>query len=233
MSGNTTSPLGTRLSNDNFNNGQGIYVNGVVTYAVAWSISAPAVAALVARRAEYEPLYNKIQDKNTRTKNDVVAHRRCREIYEKELRDFHNKWIDGNDSIPAQDKMILGGRERDIEPSPRGKIHSTPVIGQRALDGGSIEFWVRVTTDQTRPSMHPLADAVECKYLIVPKGEMPPEDPDASGIKTVVSKKARFIISCGVKNAGDTFYGFFRWVNLTTPANSGDWTTKPKGVVIA
>ena len=97
----------------------------------------------------------------------------------------------------------------------------------------SIEFWARVTTDQTRPSMHPLADAVECKYLIVPKGEMPPEDPDASGIKTVVSKKARFIISCGVKNAGDTFYGFFRWVNLTTPANSGDWTTKPKGVVIA
>jgi hypothetical protein len=230
---NTTSPLGKYLTNDNFYNGQGIYVNGVVIYAVAWGISAPAVADLVARRAEYEPLYHKIQDKNTRTKNDVVAHRRCRKVYEKELRDFHNEWIAGNSSIPAQDKLILGGREKDIEPTPRGKISSTPIIGLRALDGGSIEVRARVTTDQTRFSMHPLADAIECRYLIVPKGEMPPEDPDASGIRSQVSRKALFIVSCGVKNAGDTFYGFFRWVNQSIPANSGDWTTKPKGVVIA
>jgi hypothetical protein len=95
------------------------------------------VAALVARRAEYEPsLYHKTQDKNTRTKNDVVVHRRCRKVYEKELRDFHNEWIDGNNSIAVQDKLILGGREKDIEPTPRGKIELVPYIFLKALGGG-------------------------------------------------------------------------------------------------
>jgi len=227
------SPLGQgKVTHDNLFNIQGNFVNVTVSYAVAWGIPPADVAALVAERAIYEPLYLKSQNKNSRTRADVAAHKIAAEQYLKKLRLFWNKWIEDGD-MPTEEKLLLGGDLLDTEPTPRGKIHSTPVIGQRALDGGSIEFWARVTTDQTRPSMHPLADAVECKYLIVPKGEMPPEDPDASGIKTVVSKKARFIISCGVKNAGDTFYGFFRWVNLTTPANSGDWTTKPKGVVIA
>jgi hypothetical protein len=80
--------------------------------------------------------------------------------------------------------------------------------------------------------MHPLADEVECKYIFVPTGEMPPEDPETCP-KTQGSKKARFTISCGVKNAGQSFYGFFRWANKSNPQNSGPWTTKPQGVVIA
>ena len=233
--GITTSPFGSasgkgRLSNDNFNNAQGIYVNGVVTYAVAWGISAPAVAALVARRAEYEPLYNKCQDKNTRTKNDVVAHRRCREIYEKELRDFHNKWIDGNDSIPAQDKMILGGREKDIEPTPRGKIEAIPYVNLKPLGGGVIEVRTQTVEDATRVSMLKGADGIECRWMLVPKGEMPPEGHEDAK-NTFVSRKARFTVDCGDKNAGDSFYGFFRWVNTSIPANSGFWTKALRMVI--
>jgi len=229
--GITTSPLGTRLSNDNFNNAQAVYVNGVVTNAVAWGISAPAVAALVARRAEYEPLYNKSQDKNTRTTNDVVAHRRCRKVYEKELRDFHNEWIDGNNSISVQDKLILGGREKDIEPTPRGKIATKPYIDLEPAGGGSISVRCRETTDRTRANIHSLADGIECRYTFAPVGEMGPESWDDCP-KTVVSKKALFKIPCGAKAIGQRFYGFFRWVNLTTPANNSDWT-ESKHVVIA
>ena len=228
----TTSPFGRNLTDDNLFNIQGAYVNGVVTNKTAWGIPDTAVNPLVARRAEYEPLYHKSQDKNTRTKTDVVAHRRSRKVYENELRTFHNEWIAGNTSISVEEKLILGGREKDIEPTPRGKISSVPIIGLKPVGGGSIEVRARVTTDQTRFSMHKLADAIECKFVFVPAGEMPPEDPDACA-KTVVSKKARFIIPCGVKNAGQSFFGFFRWVNQSIPANSGDWTTKALGAVIA
>lgn len=230
--GITTSPLGTggRLSNDNFFNAQGLYVNGVVTNAVAWGISAPAVAALVARRAEFEPLYHKSQDKNTRTKNDVVAHRRCRKVYEKELRDFHNEWIDGNSSISVQDKMILGGRERDIEPTPRGKIETIPVMELLPLGGGDIKARAKVSRDQTRHSKHPLADGIDVKYTWVPKGEMPPEKPEDCS-KSQFSKKATFIIHCGPGNANETFWGFFRWVNVTNPENSGSWSNSIKVVI--
>jgi len=85
---------------------------------VAWGIPAPAVAALVARRAEYEPLYHKVQDKNTRTKTDVAAYQQSRAVYENELRTFHNEWIGPSTSIPLEEKLLLGGREKDTQPTP-------------------------------------------------------------------------------------------------------------------
>lgn len=125
---NTTSPFGTggRLSDDDLFNAQGAYVNRVVVKAVDWGIPAPAVAALVARRAEYEPLYHKAQDRNTRSNTDVVAHRRIRDLYENELRTFHNERIAPSTGITVEDKLTLGGREKDTQPTPlSGQIVQT------------------------------------------------------------------------------------------------------------
>jgi hypothetical protein len=38
-----------------------------------------------------------------------------------------------------------------------------------------------------------------------------------------ISKKANFRIELGPQHSGKRFYAFFRWVNLSNPANSGDW----------
>jgi hypothetical protein len=114
----TTSPFTTSLTDDDLFNAQGTYVNRVVVKAVDWGIPPAAVAALVARRAEYEPLYHKAQDKNTRSNTDVVAHQRIRKLYETELRNFHNEWIAPSTSITVEDKLTLGGREKDISPTP-------------------------------------------------------------------------------------------------------------------
>jgi len=217
---------------DDLFNFQGNLVNIVVTNAVAWGIPAPAVAALVARRAEYEPLYHKAQDKGNRTSADVRAHIRVRDLYKKEIRAFAKEYLMFNSSVLDEDRRRMLLTVRDTEPTPRGKITTIPYVLVKSVGGGTIEVRVRVEKDQTKASMHPLADAVEVKYLLVPAGEMPPEDPDTCP-KQQTSKKARFTIPCGVKNAGQSFYGFFRWVNLTTPANSSDWTTKALGAVIA
>ena len=117
---NTTSPFGTggRLSDDDLFNAQGTYVNRVVVKAVDWGIPAPAVAALVARRAEYEPLYHKAQDKNTRSKTAVAAYQRIRDLYENELRIFHNERIAPSTSITVEDKLTLGGRAKDTQRTP-------------------------------------------------------------------------------------------------------------------
>ena len=217
---------------DNFYNKQRAYLDRVVANKVAWGIPDAAIAPLLALQAEYEPLYWKVQDKKARTGGDVVAHKDCRKRYSVAWRAFHKERVAGNRSIPKSELAILVGKERDTEPTPRGKIATFPIIGLKAMGGAEIEVRAQVTTDQTRFSMHPLADEVECKYIFVPAGEIPPEDPDTCP-KTQGSKKARFIISCGVKNAGQSFYGFFRWANKSNPQNSGPWTTKPLGVVIA
>ena len=208
---------------------QGNLVNIVVTNAPAWGIPAPSVAALVARRAAYEPLYLKAENKTTRTRVDVLAHRQMRKVYEKEITVFVKAYL-FTPLVTNEDRLSMGIPPRDIEPTPRGKIDAIPVVGLTAIGGGDIKTRCRVTTDSTRYSKHPLADGIEVQYTWVPKGEMPPEGPEDAN-KTQTSKKAQFIIHCGPGNAGETFYGFFCWVNLTTPANSGQWSNFIKVVI--
>ncbi|MFH1230581.1 MAG: hypothetical protein V1709_03700 [Planctomycetota bacterium] len=227
----TTSPFGRNLTDDNLFNIQGTYVNAVVVNAVAWGIPAPAVAALVARRAEYEPLYHKSQDKNTRTRADVATHRDKRKIYEKELREFHNEWITNNSGIPDEQKLILGGRVRDTEPSPGSPITDVPIVGLNGLGGGDIEVRCRVTTDQTRASMHPDANAVDYRYVTVESGDVPPSDPEDCP-KADSQPKAKFVLRAGAKNSGKRFYGFFRWLNNRRPRQEGPWSN-PISVVVA
>jgi hypothetical protein len=209
---------------------QGNLVNIVVANAPAWGIPAPAVAALVARRAAYEPLYLKAENKTTRTRVDVLAHRQMRKVYEKEISVFVKAYL-FTPLVTNEDRLSMGIPPRDFEPTPRGKIETVPVVGLTAIGGGDLKTRCQVTTDATRYSKHPLSDGLEIKYTWVPKGEMPPEAPEDCN-KMLTSSKAMFIIHCGPKNAGETFYGFFRWFNRTNDANSGPWS-KAISVVIA
>jgi hypothetical protein len=208
---------------DDFYNKQRSYLERVVANKVDWGIPDTAIGPLLDLQTEYEPLYEKVQDKKNRTGADVAAHRDCRKRYQTALRAFHKEWAVNNSRIPVADKVILVGKARDTEPTPRPKIATIPIIGLKSVGGGSIEVRARVTTDQTRFSMHKAADGIECRYVLVPIGEMPPDNWDDCP-KTQVSKKARFIISAGAKGIGQRFYGFFRWVNQSNPANNGDWT---------
>jgi len=219
------------VRDDDFFNFQGNLVNIVVTNAAAWGIPAPSVAALVARRASFEPLYTTAQNKTTRRRADVVAFRQSRKLYEKEIRAFVKAYLAANPLVTDEQRSEMALTIRDIEPTPRPKIATIPIIGLKAMGGGSIEVRCQVTTDQTRFSMHPAADGIETMYTLLPVGEVPPEGHEDCK-KTQVSKKARFTISLGDKNAGQRFYGFFRWVNQSNPQNSGDWSPA-QTVVIA
>ncbi|MBI5777978.1 MAG: hypothetical protein HZA49_00790 [Planctomycetes bacterium] len=219
-----TSPFGRiHLSDAKFYGLQGTYVTLADANKVLWGLPLAAVAALVARRAEYEPLYLKIQQLNVRTRADVAAHRDKRRVYEKELREFHNEWIANNSAIPAEQKMILGGRERDLEPSPGGPIDDVPSVKVAGVGGGTIKVWCKVTEDKTLPSMHPDANVVEYRYILLETGDVAPSDPEDCP-KGDSSSRARFTIKAGAKNAGKRFYGFFRWVNNHRPRQEGDWT---------
>jgi len=215
---------------DDIYNKQKSYFERVETNKTAWGIPDTAIDPLLDLQAEYEPLYWKIQDKKDRTGADVAAYRDCKTRYIKAWRAFHKEWVVNNSKIPVADKVILVGKVRDVEPTPRGKIEVVPYIFLKALGGGVIEVRSQTEKDATRVSMHPLADGIECRWLLVPKGEMPPEGQEDAK-KTVVSRKARFTIDCGDKNAGDSFYGFFRWTNTSIPANSGLWTKALRAVV--
>jgi hypothetical protein len=228
------------LRDDDFFNFQGNLVNKVVANKTTWAIPNAALDALVSRRQEYEPLYHKSQAKQSRTSGDVFRHRDIRKTYEKEIREFVNAYIRYNPAVTPDRKVEMSLTNPDTEPTPKPKISDIPIIGLEPRGGGDIEVYCRRETDQTRPSMHPDADVIEVRFAMLPihppaqpgtvKREGLPSPEECPEIWT--STRAHFFIQCGNKNAGQRFYGFFRWVNLTNPANSSSWSNA-KTMVIA
>jgi hypothetical protein len=219
------------LKDDDFFNWQGNFVNLVVTNAPGWGIPAPDAAALVARRASFEPLYTTAQNKTTRTRADVLAHRQSRDLYEKEIRAFAKSYLMFNPLVTDEDRIDMGLTVRDTEPSPGSPITDVPIVGLKGLGGGDIEVRCRVTTDQTRASMHPDANVVDYRYIAVESGDVPPSDPEDCP-KADSQPKAKFVLRAGAKNAGKRFYGFFRWLNNRRPRQEGPWSNA-QTVVIA
>lgn len=178
--------------------------------------------------------------KQNRTSGDVLAHRQKRESYEKDIRTFVNAHIRFNDLISDSERVSLGIPPRDTEPSPKSKISDIPVVYLEPKGGGDIEVYCRRETDQDRPSMHPDSDVIEARFAMLPihppaqpgavKRDGFPSPEECPEVRT--STKAHFFIQCGAKGIGQRFFGFFRWGNLSNPANSGIWSNA-KTVVIA
>ncbi|HLD35544.1 MAG TPA: hypothetical protein VJC37_02395 [Planctomycetota bacterium] len=209
---------------------QGSYVDRVDTNKAAWGIPDADIQVLKDLRAEYEPLYMKIRSKKDRTSAQVGAHRDCRKRYEKAWRAFHKEWVLNNRRIPISELLILSGRKHDTKLSPKPKIDDIPWVGLSPMGGGWIKVTCRRWTDEDSPSMHNDADVIECRYTFLPVHLKPiegkkfffPTPEECPYVQN--STRARFIIKCVSEGVGMKFYGYFRWVNLSNPANNGSWT---------
>lgn len=216
---------------DDFFNFQGNLVDKVVAHKAAWGIPDTAVAPLVARLVEYEPLYHKAQNKTTRNRSDVLAHRQTRTTYEKEIRTLARQYLFNSPLVSDTERVNLGLTVRDLKPSPSQPISDVPVVVLRPLGGGDIEVRVKPTKDKTMPSIHPDANLIEYRYVMVESGKALPDDADACPMGDSQTR-AKFIIKCGTKNTAKRFYGFFRWLNSHRPRQEGPWSDA-QPVVIA
>ncbi|MEW6026644.1 MAG: hypothetical protein AB1599_05060 [Planctomycetota bacterium] len=210
---------------------QGNLNNTVVANAVAWGIPPAAVTAFTASRTAYEPIYTKSQDKGHRTQQDVSKHRAARKVYQKEIEVFVNTYLRFNPLVTDDEMAGMKIPRRDFEPSPHPPIDDIPLVGLRAQGGGDLEFRIRVTEDKTLPSMHPAANLIELRFVILEQGDIPPAD-ENDFTKKEVSSRAKFTLALGLKSTGKKFWGIFRWVNTHKPRTAGHWT-EPISVIIA
>jgi hypothetical protein len=82
--------------NDDIYNKLKSYMELIVANKVAWNIPDSAIDPVLDLQTEFEPLYNKIQDKRRRTSADVTAFRDCKKRLLKEWRSFHKENARGN-----------------------------------------------------------------------------------------------------------------------------------------
>jgi hypothetical protein len=188
---------------------------------ISWNINATAFGKLQTARSPYETAYTANSNKTTRTKTDVITHRIQRNSYTKVLRAFVKEQIAGNSAISDADRGGMRLKPMTTKKGKRSAIIGAPMVLAQTMNGGWIRMTVREDTDSTRPSMHPLADAIEVVYCI---GNTPPESVKVC-TNTFISTKAKFIIQPGIEYAGKRIYGYVRWKNIRNNSKSGQWTS--------
>lgn len=122
--------------------------------------------------------------------------------------------------LTATDRNMLRIFERDNIPTKRGKIDTAPDVALLALEGGKIQQRLRVDTDATRASKHPLADGWKRVAKI---GGGPPADHTECPI-VESGTDALTTFDGGQENDGKRLYAFVRWINLSNAANNSGWS---------
>jgi hypothetical protein len=186
------------------------------------------------------PLRKLYTNKNTRTKtviDDMNAHMKGFSGFAELLLNR----MAGSSALTNDDRNVLNIKERDKTATRRGKIDDKPIVGMTVIGGGQMKVRVRTTTDASRASMHDLADLIECRYVILTENPSPPGPvPPPSGLQIpqpadapnqALSKKALFEIDFGTTNIGKYVVAFYRWTNITNPANNGPWTLPQIGLI--
>jgi len=125
--------------------------------------------------------------------------------------------MSGSANIVEADRLALNLPERDRERTPRAAITTAPDVALTPLEGGQIRQRLRVDADQTKASIHPLADGWK-RYMKI--GAPAPANHLACPLIDVGSK-ALSTFDGGVVNDGKKIYAFYQWINISNPANSG------------
>lgn len=205
------------------------------------------LADLTAQKLIWDTLFPLSMSESTATKQNRGERNDLREEIETTLTDIY-------DDIPksvmnATDRSTLNLPLRDTVLTPRGPITDIPIADAKAVGGGAVKFRLRLTTDATRASRHPLADVIEMKYMLInpvtaagsggtgagsgggstpgtPVGTTPTPPPTSADDCSLshFSKKAVFTVQYGASSPGKVLYCFFRWVNLSNSANNSGWT---------
>jgi hypothetical protein len=203
-----------------FFNFQRSLISTVQPNLAAWNISATAFNKVLAAQTPYETAYKKITSRKTRTSVQVKEHRQQRNSYTRAIRTFVREQLAGNTSVSDSDRKGFRMKLLDSKKSRRSKIDTEPTVSIGTMNGAWMRITCRVEHDNSRPSMHPLADAIEIKFII---GLTAPISPDECN-QTYISTKAKFILRQHIADAGKKIFGYARYKNIRNDEKSGPWS---------
>lgn len=217
----------------------------VTANATAWSIPAAEATALDTWSTGYEPLFNAIINKNTRTRQQVIAHDEYRKDYVAFLRPFCQGFLVNNTLIPISERVAMGLNPRGLNPrSQRPEILTAPIPSLKPLGGGMVQFSFKVEDSNTRTARHPESNGVEVYYKLEPvlTDAQPVNDvlveddeniatDDLAGYEHTFSTRARFVSELGLEHVGQRLTVYARWVNTTDREKSGPFSATTSMVV--
>lgn len=222
-------------------------INAEVTAnAATWSIPATEATALDTWSTGYQPLFEAIVNKNTRSREDVIAHDAYRKDYVVFLRTFCQGYLTNNPVIPISERVAMGLNPRGLNPpSARPKIDSAPVPSLLPMGGGMVKFGFKVAESNKRTARHPDSNGVEVYYRLDAPEPLPVtvndnlieevvvnEEKEEQHFESAFYTRAQFTKEFGLANIGKRITMYARWVNTSDPDNNGPYSN-PTSMIIA
>lgn len=199
----------------------------VTDNATNWGVPAALVTDLNAKSVEFELLYTKIDNTNTRTLQQVSAFNQNRIAFTSFLRQLVQGYLVNNPVIPYDQKIAMGLNPRTGARTKRPTITAYPIISFSNIEGGFMRFDCRNSEDgrSARPAN---ADGVELQIAIVtPVTDAVGEESEAATkavtteTRIVQSSKTRFTYQFGPAERGKSFTVYGRWYNNSDRSKDG------------
>ena len=231
------------------------YLSGqVAANATVWNVPAAEATALANWSAGFEPLFLSIVNKNTRSREQVIAYDEYKADYVAFLRPFCQGFLVNNTLIPISERVAMGLNPRGLNPrSQRPAITTAPIVELRPLSGGLVRFGFKVEASNTRSARQPDSNGVEVYYkllsqvnklepiVVLEDSLEPPADngvntgADAglptSGYQQMFSTRARFVHQLPMADIGKTLHVYARWVNTSDATKNGPYSMVSTTVV--
>jgi hypothetical protein len=210
----------------------------VSTNATAWAIPATLVTELNDRSSTFGALYKPVENRETRTPQQVAAFNQFRISYTAFLRQLVQGYLVNNPVIPYDEKIAMGLNPRTGSRSSRPSIKATPVIELTNGTGGVVYFDCRNSEDgrSARPDN---ADGVELHIEIegmkVADSLIDVEEPTMAQLDnklTLRSSKSRFKHAFGLENRGKQFTVYGKYYNNSDSTKNGEVGSMVTGYIV-
>jgi len=133
-------------------------------------------------------------------------------------------------NITQADRDILRLPARDRTKSARPRISDAPYTGLLSAGGCTVKLTNRVATKVGRASIHPHADGVEIRWIILDANAPAPASPAECPNSQIITK-AIHILHFEPENAAKRLHLFTRWHNNSDPHKSGPWSNRQNIVI--
>lgn len=164
-----------------------------------------------------------IQDRNAIERKNKVRENFTAFVVDKNANKLNR--IGASPNVTANDRSVFNIKLRDDKPTARAKITTAPYVDFKPLEGGIVQVTCQVDKVSDRPSMHPEADFIEMKYIVIEEGALPPSIAGDCP-NTFMPNKAISLFEGAADHPGKRLHAFLRWRNNVEPTKSGPWSQK-------
>lgn len=134
--------------------------------ALVWGIPPNVVAMFTTMLAQFEVLYQTVDNERLRTTEQVIAFDTYRVEFTAFMRNLVQVHLVRNTAIPYATKIAMNLNVRAANNADRPKIESTPILDLGNGNRGMIKFKLMVTDMGKRAKIHPDADGAELRFYI-------------------------------------------------------------------